>query len=226
MSSIIVRMTRPGGRCSLAKSQAAFRASIEVARPEKALVLCVDKKSQIQAPGRSQPLLPMWPGQPQRRTHDYFRHGTTSLFAAFNVADGNVISSMHRRHRSNEFKKFLAKIDREVPQDLDVHLVCDNYGTHKHRSVIDWLDKHPRFHRHFTPTYSSWLNQVERFFAYVTADLRNAQTTAASKPSKPTSATGSKPGTRTPNPFIWTKTAEEILTSLGRLIQRTTGAGH
>ena len=113
----------------------------------------------------------MMPGMPEKRTHDHVRNGTTSLFAAFNTADGTVISSLHRRHRSIEFKTFLAKIDKEVPEHLDIHLVCDNYGTHKTPSVNTWLAAHPRFHMHFTPIYSSCVNQVERFFAYVTADL-------------------------------------------------------
>jgi transposase len=139
--------------------------------PEAAVVLCVDEKSQVQALARSQPAFPMMPGMPEKRTHDYVRHGTTSLFAAFNTADGTVISSLHRRHRAIEFKKFLTKIDNQIPGQLDVHLVCDNYGTHKHPSVKRWLENHPRFTMHFTPTYSSWINQVERFFAYVTADL-------------------------------------------------------
>ncbi len=139
--------------------------------PHGAVVYSVDEKSQIQALARSQPAFPMMPGMPEKRTHDYLRHGTTSLFAAFNTADGSVISSLHRRHRSIEFKKFLIKIDTEVPDGLDIHLVCDNYGTHKSPVVKAWLEKHPRFHVHFTPTYSSWINQVERFFAYITADL-------------------------------------------------------
>ncbi|MDQ5861897.1 MAG: IS630 family transposase, partial [Actinomycetota bacterium] len=139
--------------------------------PEAAVVLCVDEKSQVQALARSQPAFPMMPGMPEKRTHDYVRHGTTSLFAAFNTADGTVISSLHRRHRAIEFKKFLTKIDSEIPDGLDVHLVCDNYGTHKSPTVKRWLETHPRFTMHFTPTYSSWINQVERFFAYVTADL-------------------------------------------------------
>jgi len=139
--------------------------------PDAAVVLCVDEKSQVQALSRSQPALPMMPGMPEKRTHDYARHGTTSLFAAFNTVDGSVISSLHRRHRSVEFTKFLAKIDTTVPADLDIHLVCDNYSTHKSPAVKTWLTKHPRFHVHFTPTYSSWINQVERFFAYITADL-------------------------------------------------------
>src|SRR5215203_7406285 len=139
--------------------------------PEGAVVLCVDEKSQVQALARSQPAFPMMPGMPEQRTHDYIRHGVTSLFAAFNTADGTVISSLHRRHRTIEFKKFLTKIDDQVPDDLDVHLICDNYGTHKHPIIKAWLADHPRVKMHFTPTYSSWVNLVERFFGYVTADL-------------------------------------------------------
>jgi transposase len=128
--------------------------------PEKAVVLCVDEKSQIQALDRSQPVLPMMPGMPERRTHDYFRHGITSLFAAFNIADGTVISELHRRHRAIEFRKFLAAIDKAVPAALDVHLVCDNYATHNTPEIRTWLARRPRFHVHFTPTGSSWMNQV------------------------------------------------------------------
>ena len=132
--------------------------------PEKAVVLCVDEKSQMQALDRSQPVLPMMPGMPERRTHDYARHGITSLFAAFNIADGTVITELHRRHRAVEFKKFLVAIDKAVPAELDVHLICDNLATHKTPAINDWLAKHPRFHRHFTPTGSSWINQVERWY--------------------------------------------------------------
>src|SRR5262245_32059169 len=129
--------------------------------PDKAVVLCVDEKSGTQALDRSQPVLPMMPGMPERRSHDYVRHGTTSLFAAFNIADGTVISELHRRHRAAEFKKFLVRIDKAVPAGLDVHLVCDNLATHKTAVIQDWLARHPRFHLHFTPTGSSWINQVE-----------------------------------------------------------------
>jgi transposase len=128
--------------------------------PEKAVVLCVDEKSQIQALDRSQPVLPMMPGMPERRTHDYLRHGITSLFAAFNIADGTIISELHRRHRTIEFRKFLASIDKAVPAELGVHLVCDNYATHNTAEIKTWLARHPRFHLHFTPTRSSWMNQV------------------------------------------------------------------
>src|SRR6202158_5102654 len=136
--------------------------------PDRALVLCVDEKSQIQALDRTAPLLPMRPGQIERRTHDYKRHGTTSLFAALDVATGRVIGECHRRHRSREFRKFLVTIAANVPPELDVHLVMDNYATHKTPAIQRWLVQNPRFHVHFTPTSASWLNQVERFFAALT----------------------------------------------------------
>src|SRR5260370_8949244 len=136
--------------------------------PERAIVLCVDEKSQVQALDRTQPILPMRPGQAERRTHDYKRHGTTSLFAALDVASGKVIGELHRRHRSTEFRKFLDRIDSEVPHDLEVHLVLDNYGTHKTSLIQRWLLRHPRFHLHFTPTYSSWINQADRCSAALT----------------------------------------------------------
>ncbi len=194
--------------------------------PEAAVVLCVDEKSQVQALARSQPALPMMPGMPEKRSHDYVRHGTTSLFAAFNTADGTVISSLHRRHRSIEFKKFLTKIDQQVPADLDVHLVCDNYSTHKHPTIKKWLAAHPRFHMHFTPTYSSWINQVERFFAYVTADLLQRSDHRSVQALEADIRDWVKNWNENPKPFIWTKTAEQFLDSLARLLQRTTGAGH
>ena len=182
--------------------------------PEGAVVLCVDEKSQVQALARSQPAFPMMPGMPERRTHDYVRHGTTTLFAAFDTADGTVITSVHRRHRTIEFKRFLAKIDAQVPADLAVHLVCDNYGTHKSPAIKSWLAAHPRFHMHFTPTYSSWLNQVERWFAYLTADLlirgdhRSVQALEADL------RAWSADWNADPKPFVWTKPAEQILERL------------
>jgi transposase/transposase-like protein len=136
--------------------------------PERAVVLCTDEKSQIQALNRFQPVLPMMPGTPERRSHDYVRHGTTSLFAALDMATGKVIGSLHRRHRASEFKKFLERIDDEVPDDLDVHLILDNYATHKTPDIHRWLLRHPRFHLHFTPTSGSWLNMVERWFGELT----------------------------------------------------------
>jgi len=194
--------------------------------PEAAVVLCVDEKSQVQALARSQPAFPMMPGMPERRTHDYVRHGVTSLFAAFNTADGTVISSLHRRHRTIEFKKFLATIDAEVPSHLDVHLVADNYGTHKSPAIKTWLAAHPRFHMHHTPTYASWINQVERWFAYLTdqllrrGDHRSVHALEADIRAWVTAWNAN------PKPFIWTKTAEQILESLGRLIARINGARH
>lgn len=194
--------------------------------PESAVVLIVDEKSQVQALSRSQPAFPMMPGMPEKRTHDYFRHGTTSLFAAINVADGTVIASTHRRHRATEFRKFLTKIDKEVPEDLDVHVVCDNYGTHKHPTVKTWLGNHPRFHMHFTPTYSSWINQVERLFAEVTRDLLQRSDQRSVQALEKDLRNWVKAWNQNPKPFIWTKTAEQILESLGRLLKRINGAGH
>ena len=194
--------------------------------PEGAVVYCVDEKSQVQALARSQPAFPMMPNMPEKRTHDYVRHGTTSLFAAFNTADGTVISSLHRRHRSLEFKKFLAKIDDTVPADLDVHLVCDNYGTHKSPAVKAWLAKHPRFRLHFTPTYSSWINQVERFFAYITADLLQRSDHRSVHALETDIRAWIEAWNDNPKPFIWTKTADQILEKLGRLLQRINGGGH
>lgn len=194
--------------------------------PEGAVVYCVDEKSQVQALARSQPAFPMMPNMPEKRTHDYIRHGITSLFAAFNTTDGSVISSLHRRHRSVEFKKFLAKIDATVPADLDIHLVCDNYGTHKSPAVRTWLDKHPRFHVHYTPTYSSWINQVERFFAYITADLLQRSDHRSVQALEADIRNWITAWNENPKPFIWTKTADQILQKLGRLLARINGGGH
>jgi len=194
--------------------------------PEAAVVLCVDEKSQVQALGRSQPAFPMMPGMPEKRTHDYVRNGTTSLFAAFNIDDGTVISSLHRRHRSIEFKKFLTKIDAQVPADLAVHLICDNYSTHKSPAVKTWLQAHPRFQIHFTPTYSSWLNQVERFFAFVTEDLLQRSHHNTVQQLEADIRAWIKDWNTHPKPFIWTKSADEILESLRRLLKRISGAGH
>ncbi len=194
--------------------------------PEAAVVLCVDEKAQVQALARSQPAFPMMPGMPERRTHDYVRHGTTSLFAAFNTTDGTVISALHRRHRALEFKKFLAKIDAAVPDDLAVHLICDNYGTHKSPAILTWLAAHPRFSVHYTPTYSSWLNQVERWFAYLTDDLLRRGDHRSIRALENDIRAWVRAWNEQPKPFIWTKTAEQILESVRRFIQRTNGAGH
>lgn len=142
--------------------------------PEKALVLCCDEKTQVQALERTQPGLPLSIGHIKTQTHDYYRHGTTTLFAALNYLDGSVISSLHQKHTNKEWMKFLKQIDKETPKDVDLHIIADNYATHKHQNVKEWLKKHPRFHMHFTPTGSSWMNLVERFFADITSDaIRN-----------------------------------------------------
>jgi transposase/transcriptional regulator with XRE-family HTH domain/transposase-like protein len=190
--------------------------------PQGAVVLSVDEKSQVQALARSQPAFPMMPGMPEKRTHDYLRHGTTSLFAAFNIADGTVISSTHRRHRALEFQKFLNKIDSQVPEHLDVHLVCDNYGTHKSPAIQRWLQSHPRFHMHYTPTYSSWINQVERWFAYLTQDLLQRSDHRSVQALEKDIRDWVAGWNENPQPFIWTKTAEQILESLSRFLQRVT----
>jgi transposase/transcriptional regulator with XRE-family HTH domain len=194
--------------------------------PEAAVVLCVDEKSQVQALQRSQPAFPMMPGMPERPTHDYVRHGTTTLFAAMNVADGTAITSLHRRHRASEFKKFLTKIDHEVPADLEIHLICDNYGTHKHPIIKAWLEQHPRVTMHFTPTYSSWLNLVERFFGYVTADLLQRSDHHSVQALEADIRKWAKAWNEDPKAFVWTKTAEQILGSIGRLMQRISNPGH
>ena len=194
--------------------------------PEKAVVLCVDEKSQVQALDRSRPVLPMMPGMPERRTHDYFRHGVTSLFAAFDISTGEVISQLHRRHRATEFKKFLAKIDKNVPADLDVHLVCDNYATHKTDEITAWLARHPRFHVHFTPTGSSWVNQVERFFGLITDQLIRRGVHTSVRALEADIRQWIETWNENPRPFTWTKTADEILNSLAKYLERISGAGH
>ncbi|MFG1886239.1 IS630 family transposase [Micromonospora sp. NPDC049102] len=194
--------------------------------PERAVVLCVDEKSQVQALDRSQPVLPMMPGMPERRTHDYVRHGITSLFAAFNIANGTVISQLHRQHRAIEFKKFLITIDKSVPADLDVHVICDNYGTHKTPAVKTWLARHPRFHMHFTPTGSSWINQVERWFGFLTDQMIRRSVHKSVAALEKDIRAWIKDWNDNPKPFVWTKTAEEILDSLARYCKRISGAGH
>jgi transposase len=194
--------------------------------PEGAIVLCADEKSQIQALDRSQPVLPMMPGMPERRTHDYVRNGITTLFAAFDTATGEVISSLHRRHRAAEFKKFLAKIDKEVPEHLDIHLICDNYGTHKTPAIKAWLQRHPRFHMHFTPTGSSWVNQVERWFGFLDDQAIRRGAHKSVQTLEADIRTWVNNWNDNPKPFIWTKTAQEILESIARICERISGAGH
>lgn len=194
--------------------------------PQKAVVLCVDEKSQVQALDRSQPVLPMMPGMPERRTHDYARHGVIDLFAAFNIADGTVISQLHPRHRAVEFKKFLVAIDKAVPAELDVHLVCDNLSTHKTPAIDHWLNQHRRFHMHFTPTGSSWLNQVERWFGFLTDQLLRRGVHKSVAALEKDIKNWIKNWNTDPKPFVWKKTAEEILDSLAKYIQRISDGGH
>lgn len=190
--------------------------------PQRALVLCADEKSQIQALNRMQPILPMRPGQAERRSHDYFRHGTTSLFAALDVASGKVIGQCHRRHRSLEFRKFLDRIDQEVPSDLEIHLIIDNYATHKTPTIKNWLAKRPRYHLHFTPTGGSWLNQVERWFALLTqrAIKRGAHTSTAQLERAIRDFIDAH--NQQARPFIWVKSADDILASIARFAAHTT----
>jgi transposase len=189
--------------------------------PEHAVVLCVDEKSQIQALDRTQPLLPMRPGQVERRTHDYRRHGTTSLFAALDVKTGAVVAQTHRRHRSIEFRKFLDQIDAAVPEDLEIHLVLDNYGTHKTPLIERWLAKRPRVHVHFTPTYGSWLNLVERFFAELTTKQIRRGTHRSVAALETAIREFIDLHNEDPKPFVWTKSADEILASIARFAKRT-----
>jgi transposase len=189
--------------------------------PEHALVLCVDEKSQIQALDRTQPLLPMRPGQVERRTHDYTRHGTTTLFAALDAQAGTVIGEIHRRHRSIEFRKFLDTIESSVPTDLDVHVILDNYGTHKTAIIRNWFAKRPRFHAHFTPTYGSWLNLVERYFAEITEKrIRRGSFTSVASLERAIRDYLAE-SNRDPKPFRWHKTADEILASIARFASGT-----
>lgn len=188
--------------------------------PLKAMVLCVDEKSQIQALDRTQPILPLAPGIPERRTHDYMRHGTTTLFAALDIATGEVIGELHRRHRSSEFLQFLRTIEACVPADLEVHLVMDNYGTHKTPSIKNWFARHPRFHVHFTPTSASWLNQVERWFATLTEKYIRRGTHRSTRQLEEAIRHYLDVNNANPRPFVWSKSADEILASLERFCAR------
>jgi transposase len=194
--------------------------------PERALVLCVDEKSQIQALDRTQPMLPMRPGQVERRTHDYSRHGTTSLFASLDVKTGQVLGTCQRRHRSVEFRKFLNQIDAATPPHLDIHLVMDNYATHKTPIIRGWLASHPRYHVHFTPTGSSWLNLVERFFAALTEKQLRRGVHRSTRELEAAIYHYLEISNRDPKPFVWTKTADQILASLAKFCQQISDSRH
>ena len=194
--------------------------------PDRALVLCVDEKSQIQALDRTAPLLPMRPGQIERRTHDYKRHGTTSLFAALDAKTGKIIGRTHRRHRSREFRLFLDAIENNVPAELEVHLILDNYGTHKTELIRNWLAKRPRFHLHFTPTSASWLNLVERWFATLTEKQLRRGVHRSTHELEQAIRSYIDHNNHAPKPLIWHKTADQILDSLARFCTRTLETGH
>jgi transposase len=197
-----------------------------LAPPDRAMVLCVDEKSQIQALDRTQPLLPLRPGQVERRTHDYVRHGTTSLFAALDIATGKVIGKCQRRHRSLEFRKFLDVIEANVPANLEIHLVLDNYGTHKTPMIHRWLLRHPRFHLHFTPTSASWINLVERWFGKLTEKQIRRSAHRSTIELEQAIERYMHNHNQEPRPFVWTKTADEIFASVARFCQRISGTGH
>jgi transposase len=194
--------------------------------PERAVVLCVDEKSQIQALDRSAPTLPMLPGTPARATHDYKRSGTSTLFAALEIATGKVIGSLHARHRAVEFKKFLARLDAEVPDELDVHLILDNYATHKTAAIQRWLTAHPRFALHFTPTGASRLNLVERWFAELTNRKLRRGTHRSVRALNADIRGWIETWNDDPRPFVWTKTADEILETLRLYLQRINDSRH
>jgi len=194
--------------------------------PEAAVVLCVDEKSQIQALDRTAPVLPLMPGVPERRTHDYVRHGVTNLYAALDVASGQVIADLTARHRAEEFRRFLNLIDRSVPQHLQVHVVVDNSSTHKTPTIQRWLTRHPRFSLHFTPTYSSWLNLVERWFAELTSKWLKRGTHRSTRELIAAIRTWIEDWNDNPRPFVWHKTADEILDSLAAYCSRISDSGH
>jgi transposase len=194
--------------------------------PEAALVLCVDEKTQVQALDRTAPVLALRPGLPERRTHDYVRHGTTNLYAALDVASGKVIAEMTERHRAQEFRRFLNLINRSVPEHLEVHLVVDNVSTHKTPEIKRWLLRHPRFHLHFTPTYSSWLNLVERWFAELTTKWLRRGTHRSTKELEAAITSWVDRWNENPMPFVWHKSADEILTTLASYCARISDSGH
>ena len=188
--------------------------------PNRALVLCVDEKSQIQALDREQPVLPMMPGVPERWTYNYVRHGTTSLFAALDVATGSVIGKCYKRHRAREFLDFLKQIDANVPNDLDIHIVMDNYATHKTPKVKAWLARRSHYHVHFTPTSASWINQVERWFAELTRKQLQRGVHTSVQDLQADIQTFIEKHNENPKPFKWTKSADEILSSVKRFCQK------
>ena len=226
-----------GGRATRQQNQPEHLSEDQIEEPQRHVGIMSDQRSLLvsgpdrllaphkaQALDRSQPVLPMMPGVPQRRTHNYLRHGVTSLFAAFNIADGTVIGQLHRRHRAIEFRKFLTTVDKAVRADLDVHLICDNYATHNTAEIKTWLGRHPRFHIHFTPTGSSWINQVERWFGFLTDQLLRRGVHKSVAALENDVRDWITAWNDDPKPFRWTKTADEILDSLAKYMSRISGA--
>ena len=197
-----------------------------LAPPTRAVVLCVDEKSQIQALDRTQPLLPLSFGVAERRSHDYVRHGATTLFAALDLATGQVTGQLHRRHRATEFLQFLRAIEQQAPADLEIHLVMDNYGTHKTPAVSAWFARHPRFHPHFTPTSGSWLNLVERWFALLTERQIKRGSHRSTRELESAIRDYLAVYNQNPTPFVWHKTADQIIESVGRFCTRINDSGH
>jgi transposase len=224
------RLTEPGKRAARDR-QRRWRARRVIDRtaiseglylnpPDRALVLCVDEKSQIQALDRTQPMFPMRPDQVERGTHDYVRHGTTTLFAALDIASGEVIGKCFQRHRAKEFLKFLKQIEKNVPDDLEIHLILDNYATHKTPAVKRWLLRRPCFHLHFTPTKGSWLNQVERWFGLLSQRKIKRGSHRSTRALRGAIMDYIEVNNEDPKPFVWVKTADQILASIKRFCER------
>jgi hypothetical protein len=190
------------------------------------VALCADEKSGMQALDRSRPVLPMMPGMPGRRTRDYVRHGITTLFAAFNIADGTVLGEIHRQHRATEFRKFPVTIGKTVPEGPGIHLVCDNYGTRKTPAIKAWLARHPRVKMHFTPAGSSWTSQAERWLGFLTDQMIRRGAHKSVQALEADIRAWIEHWNDDPKPFVWKKTADEILDSLARYLQRISGAAH
>jgi transposase len=210
-----------GGAADIQQAKVRDIVGLYLDPPDRAVVLCVDEKSQVQALDRTQPILPLRPGQAERRTHDYKRHGTTSLFAALDIKAGTILGKCMPRHRAAEFRRFLAMIEKNVPADLDVHVVMDNASSHKTKLIRSWFARRARWHAHFTPTSASWINQVERFFALLTDDQIRRGTYRSVRELQAAINAYIDARNANPKPFRWTKSADDILVSVQRFCHRT-----